>query len=235
VLGTRVWRDYVVDLSIDSPNGPQLRVVVYNGNRERVKTSPYSSSWVDLSWTAHTPIHYLRVDPLTLMHADQTAEYRLEIYAIAPAPTPTPTPTLPPPFSEDEYEPNDSFSAASILPTATSIALDDVTFYPQSDEDWFLVYVKAGQCWECRTSDLLHVDTYLQIYDQDQVLAAADDDGGEGLASEVGWQGSYDGYYAVRVSNLAGSVGAYDLSCSLTLGTVMIGTNAEYAPFEYVD
>jgi hypothetical protein len=81
-----------------------------------------------------------------------------------------------------------------------------------------LVYVKAGQRWECRTSDLVYVDTYLRTYDQDQVLVAADDDGGGGFASEVGWVGQYNGYYAMRVTNLAQSVGAYDLSCSLTAG-----------------
>ena len=130
VMDTTVGREYQASLTIDSPQGLNLRMVLYDGVQRYVKTSPSSSSNTSVSWTAYEDSHYIRVEAVTVSTTTlQTADYRLDVdeFAAPPEPTDTPTPTnTPSPDPWDEYEPNDSFDETYTLPVVTSVTLEDL-------------------------------------------------------------------------------------------------------------
>jgi len=213
-----VGRPYQASLTINSPQGLQLRLNLYDGNRNRVgNPSSASSSYTSLSWTGSTLLHYVRVEAVTVSTSTlQTADYRLDIDEIAQTPTPTNTPL--PGADAYEYnqanERNNSRDKAYILPIAASAGATDVNFYPSPDEDWFAFYVKSGRHYRASTGNLTGVDTFMEVYAQDGSRIISDNDGGGGFASKAEWESSYDGYYYVRVTNLvtSGSEDTYDLT-----------------------
>jgi len=83
---------YQASLTIDSPQGLQLRLSLYDGNRNRVgNPSAASATYTSLSWIGSTAIHYIRVEAVTVSTSTlQTADYRLDVDMIAEPPTNTP-------------------------------------------------------------------------------------------------------------------------------------------------
>ena len=213
-----VGRPYQASLTINSLQGLQLRLNLYDGNRNRVgNPSSASSSYTSLSWTGSTLLHYIRVEAVTVSTSTlQTADYRLDMDEIAQTPTPTNTPL--PGADAYEYnqanERNNSRDKAYILPIAASAGATDVNFYPSPDEDWFAFYVKSGRLYRASTGNLAGVDTFMEVYAQDGSRIISDNDGGGGFASKAEWESSYDGYYYVRITNLvtSGSEDTYDLT-----------------------
>jgi hypothetical protein len=89
VMETPIGREHVARITICSPDDLALRMVLYDGNRDFVEASPFSSSHTELSWTAYTTTYYIQVAASVLTETLQTADYRLDIYRLAPTPTPT--------------------------------------------------------------------------------------------------------------------------------------------------
>nr|HID13534.1 hypothetical protein [Anaerolineae bacterium] len=220
-MSTGVGHKYQANLTIDSPQGLNLKMVLWNGDRQYMDTSSSSSSSTSISWTANTTFHYIRVEAVTISTSTlKTAEYRLDVFEKA-EPTDTPTPTYTPsPDPWDEYEPNDSFTEVYTLPIMTSATLENLNFHPYSgragpDEDWFALYVKDGRWYQATTSDLNNVDTYMEIRNQDNNVVESSEDEGGGFASQAKWEASYDGYYYIRIINrinTSGSDDTYDLT-----------------------
>ena len=216
VMDTDSGRQYQASLTIDSPQGLKLRLVLYDGNTARVgNPSSSSSTYTSLSWTATTVSHYVRVEAVTVSTSTlQTANYRLDIDEIAATPTPTNTP-LP---GADDYEPNNDRTSAYFLPIAVSASATDANFWPQPDEDWYAFYVKDDRRYRASTSNLSGVDTYVEIFNRGGDRIAKDNDSGGGFASKVEWEASYsDDYYYIRVTNLvdtSDSEDTYDLTVS---------------------
>jgi hypothetical protein len=215
-MDTVIAREYQASLTIDSPQGLKLRLVLYDSNTARVgNPSSSSSTYTSLSWTATTSSHYVRVEAVTVSTSTlQSANYRLDIDEIAATPTATNTP-LP---GADDYEPNNDRTSPYFLPIAVSASATDANFYPQPDEDWYAFYVKSGRIYRASTSNLVGVDTYVKVFNRNGSLEAEDNDGGGGFASKVEWTASYsDDYYYIRVTNLVSSSGSndtYDLTVS---------------------
>jgi hypothetical protein len=215
-MDTVVAREYQASLTIDSPQGLKLRLVLYDQNTARVgNPSSSSSTYTSLSWTATTSSHYVRVEAVTVSTSTlQSANYRLDIDEIAATPTPTNTP-LP---GADDYEPNNDRTSPYFLPIAVSASATDANFYPQPDEDWYAFYVKSGRIYRASTSNLVGVDTYVEVFSRNGNREAKDNDSGGGFASKVEWTASYsDDYYYIRVTNLVSSSGSddtYDLTVS---------------------
>jgi len=226
VINTEPGRQYQARLTIWTTDILKLQMVLYNGDRGYRDTSTSSSSYTSLSWTAYQTSHYVRIEALTSNTTTlQTANYQLNVEEFAATPTPTDTPS---PDAWDEYEPNDSFSEVHDIPIATAATLEQINFHPYSghfhpysgragpDEDWFTFYVKAGLSYEATTSNLVGVDTYMEIRDQNNSVIKSSEDEGGGFASQATWQASYDGDYYIRIIN-RGSSSDSDDTYSLTI------------------
>ena len=203
LVNTEVGRQYQARLTIWTTGTLKLQMVLYNGDQGYRDTSSSSSSYTSMSWTAYQSSHYISIEALVPNTTTvQIANYRLNVDQFAA----TPTATSPDPW--DEYEPNDSLDEArnDPLPLATSLVLEDLNFYPYSgrtgpDVDWFAFYVKSGTKYQAETSDLLGVDTYMEIRNQDNSIVESSEDDGGGFASEATWRATYDGYYYIRIVN----------------------------------
>jgi hypothetical protein len=115
------------------------------------------------------------------------------------------------PTGTDPYEPNNTMWTAYVFPVATSASALYANFVPScTDQDWFAFYVKTGRLYRASTSNLVGVDTYLEIFDEDGNRVIADDDGGGWFASRAEWQAAYIGYYYIKVTNLACFSTAWD-------------------------
>ena len=215
-----VGREYEAVLTINSPQGMPLRMSLYNAAEDRVERSTSSTTETTLSWTADDGLFYIQVIAVPLTSTLQSASYnlsiaRLEQETATPTPTVSPTPSPTVPAFADEYEPNNGFDAAATLPVELPLGLA-LTFHTTTDQDWFRVWVKAGNWYEATTSGLSGVDTYLEVRTRDNDLVASNDDGGGGFASSSTWGAQYDGYYYVRVLNKVGTTGSYDLTLEET-------------------
>jgi hypothetical protein len=240
ITNTEIGKAYQASLTIDSPDNLKLRMVLWNGNQQYMDTSASSATSIDLSWTANSSSHYVRIEAVTVSTATaKTAEYRLDVFEIATTPTPTnsPTPTSTPQPGADDYEPNDSLTTAYNLPVATSANATDANFFPVGDEDWFSFYVKSGRRYRASTSDLVGVDTYLEIYSFDGTLVGANNDGGGGFASKFEWQAGYDGNYYIKVTNLvdSDSTDTYDLTLTEIGAAATATPTPQPAPISGID
>jgi hypothetical protein len=127
-----------------------------------------------------------------------------------PPATATPQPTAVPASAQpDDYEPNYDFSLAANLGVGQRLALNFNPYPPginAIDNDFFRLYVKAGQRLQIETGDLAPgLDTNLILYREDQSVIGGNDDCGPGeLRSCLEWAPDYTGL----VYLLVGPVGA---------------------------
>ncbi|MBL7063291.1 MAG: hypothetical protein ISS49_03650, partial [Anaerolineae bacterium] len=220
VMDTTVGYKYQANLTIDSPQGLNLKMVLWNGNRQCMDTSSSSSSSTSLSWTASYTSHYIRVEAVTISTSTlKTANYRLDVFERAePTDTPEPTNTLSPnPW--DEYEPNDSLGEPSD-DASIGATLENLNFWPYEayteeeanaieDVDVFRVWCKPGHTCRAKAAVTTGVDTMVKVYaddatDPSEPTIVENDDYGETLGSQVTWQSSAsgDGYYKIWIENL---------------------------------
>ncbi|NLE46248.1 MAG: hypothetical protein GX620_16125 [Chloroflexi bacterium] len=231
--GIQVGKQYQASLTIDSPQGLNLRLVLWNGDRQYIDTSSSSASNITLVWTSSTSSAYVRVEAVTVTTTTvRSANYRLDVFQTATTPTPTNTP----PPGADAYEPNDTKETAYYLPVSTSASANNANFWPVGDVDWYAFYVKNGRRYRASTSDLIGVDTYLEVYTQDGSRIGGDNDGGGGFASKLEWEATYDGYYFVRITNMvtSGPQDTYDLTVA-EIGTPATSTPAPMSPVPGID
>jgi hypothetical protein len=215
VVNTQIGLEYRARLSIWTAGPLKLQMNLYNGDRAYRDTSSSSSSYATMSWTAYQDTHYLQIEALNPNTTTfQTANYQLNIDEVAATPTATHTP-MP---GKDDYEDNNDMSSAYTLPIAASASATDANFYPLPDEDWYKFYVKDDRTYRATTSNLIGVDTYLEVFHRNGDRVAKNNDGGDGFASEVEWEASYsDDYYYIRVTNLgpdSETDDTYDLTVS---------------------
>jgi hypothetical protein len=215
VVNTQGGREYRARLSIWTTGTLKLQMNLYNGDRGYRDTSSSSSSYTSMSWTAYQDSHYIQIETLNPNTTTfQIANYQLNIDEFAATPTSTNTPSP----GADDYESNNDKGSAYKLPIATSASATDANFYPYPDEDWYAFYVKSGRIYRASTSNLVGVDTYVEVFHRNGSREAEDNDGGGGFASKVEWTASYsDDYYYIRVTNLVSSSESddtYDLTVS---------------------
>ena len=227
VISTQIGREYRARLCIRTTGPLKLQMILYNGDREYLDTSSSSSIYATMSWTAYQDSHYVRIEALNPNTTTlQTANYQLNLDKVAATPTATNTP-MP---GKDDYEDNNDMSSAFKLPIAVSASATAASFYPLPDEDWYAFYVKSGRTYRATTSNLIGVDTYLEIFHRNGSRVAKNNDGGGGFASEVEWQTSYsDDYYYIRVTNL-GPDSDPDDTYDLTVSEVGPGTMRVWLP-----
>jgi len=190
---------YEVEAVPDKTNNYNLGIIVYDANLTPIVTDadPADNHYAQVSLEADSAgPYYFKVYQLTTACSGET--YYLDVSVTTP------------PDAWDEYEPNDSFSEVYDVPIATAITLEQINFYPYSgragpDEDWFAFYVKAGLWYEATTSNLVGVDTYMEIRDQNNNVIKSSDNEGGGFASQATWQASYDGDYYIRITNRGSS------------------------------
>jgi hypothetical protein len=80
VMHTVAGSWYTASLTIESPEGMELRVDLYDGNETYVKSSPTSSVNTSLIWAATTPYHYVCIEAPTNASALQSTFYRLDLW-----------------------------------------------------------------------------------------------------------------------------------------------------------
>jgi len=221
VMNNQVGPQYQASFAVlENMGDVQLIMRLYDANRDLIKTSSASSSNASVSWTSYAASHYIRIEALLPNTTTQRiARYRVDIDEFSATPTPTNTPS---PTPWDKYEPNDTASEAAAKPELMPpVTVEDLNFYPYSgragqDQDWFAVRVKTGRWYEATTGDLRNVDTYMEIHDQNDIALASNDDYGDGYASQIKWQASYDGNYYIKITNGSGYSGSDD-TYSLTV------------------
>jgi len=120
------------------------------------------------------------------------------------------------PFAGDDLEPNDGPDQAVMLginePPIASMLL------PGSDEDWYYFEFRAGiseSIISVETSGDL--DTFIELYNEDQALLLENDDGGDGGNGRIDIFLSESGRYFVNVRHYdaTGQEGEYELSVRL--------------------
>ena len=79
---------------------------------------------------------------------------------------------------KDDYEDNNDMSSAFKLPIAVSASATDANFYPLPDEDWYAFYVKSGRTYRATTSNLIAMDTYLEVFHRNGGRVAKNNDSG---------------------------------------------------------
>jgi hypothetical protein len=209
----RVWakagRTYEARTSNLNWSGVDTYLVVFDTNVVTVATDTSDGYESYVEWTpSQDDYYYIRVENKTQsddpdytydLTIEQKTEDEEEIIG-------------------DRYEDNDAFdqTANSTLPVATSVNLEsfkgNATFHNADDEDWFRFWVKDGKWYQATTSDLDGIDTRIEVRDRDNKVVEKDDDGGGGYASQARWQGGYDGYYYIRVTNKVNTSGSYDMT-----------------------
>jgi hypothetical protein len=134
-----------------------------------------------LVWTAeHTCSHYVMVHDVGDDDAGPGTSYNLRIWEEVR-------------FVEDEYEPDDKPSLATLLEPGVAQAHN---LHVAGDQDWSRLGVKAGYAYIIETSRLgADVDTVLQLLDEEGKELAFDDNGrqqDEPLASRLRWTAEAD-------------------------------------------
>jgi hypothetical protein len=128
--------------------------------------------------------------------------------------TPTATPTLA--VERDNCEPNDSFDQP--CPIFLNQTVANLTLSPVGDQDYFAVYLKAGQSARAATFPLpgSGTDTRLFVYSGGGALLGENEDRSPtDLGSTVSWTAAADGFYILRVESAIPFPGRYDLLVSL--------------------
>jgi len=219
VVNTQVGREYRARLSIWTAGPLKLQIYLYNGSRGLLDTSSSSSSYATLTWMADQATHYIQIEALNPNTTTlQTANYQLNIDEFAVTSTPTEQ-------GADEYEPNNNRESAYQLPIAASASATDANFYPLPDEDWYKFRVQKGNTYRASTSNLINVDTRVEIFDRSGNRVANDNNGGEGFASEAEWEASYSNdYYYIKVTNLIED-SVPDDTYDLTVSEVTVATS----------
>ncbi len=132
-----------------------------------------------------------------------------------------PTPIRRGPVAPDRWEPDDAWSAASLL------VLDEGqthNLHVEGDHDWVYFEAEEGSAYVFATSKLGHeVDTVIELYDEEGNQLASDDDGGEEFhASRLWWVAEAGGRLYVKIRSFSeGEAGAetnYDVSLRLAEG-----------------
>jgi hypothetical protein len=207
---------YEVEAIPDKTSNYNLGIIVYDASLTEITrdTDPADNNRAQVELEAENEgPYYFRVYQLT---PDCTGEtYRLSISVTPPTPS-----------EEDDYEDNDTRESAYVFPIAVSVAATDANFYPEPDEeDWYAFYVKDGRTYRATTSNLIGVDTYLEVFHRNGSRVENDNDGGGGFASEVEWEASYsDDYYYIRVTNRVDTSEASD-TYDLTVSEVTVATS----------
>lgn len=138
-----------------------------------------------------------------------------------PTSTPIPiTPTATGAVNLDLCEPNDDFSAP--CPVMLGQTLYGLALEPVGDQDYFNVYLKAGQLARVSTFPVpgTNTDTRLFVYTSTGALLGENDDrSAVDLGSSVAWAALADGFYTVLVDAAVPFSGQYDLLMALELPT----------------
>jgi len=202
-----IGAEYTVEAIPDRTRNYNLGIIVYDLNVNPVEDDiePLDNAAAVTFEADNSGPYFIRVFQNTDDCTGRT--YHVEASKVEPTPAPS--------ADEDDYEPNDSFEEAMAedptLPIQVPILLE-LTFHNADDVDYFRFYTKEDRWYEATTSDLDLVDTLVEVYDEDQVRVARDDDGGGGLASQASWKADYDGYYYIVVQNNVDSRGSYNLT-----------------------
>ena len=85
----------------------------------------------------------------------------------------------------------------------------------EGDVDYFTLYLKAGQYVTLATTSPDYLDTLLQVWQGERLLAANDDRTASDLTSAVLLTAPVEGWYLVQVGNAALSEGTYALQVAL--------------------
>ncbi len=199
---------YTVEALPNRTTNYNLGLIVYDSDLNPILAdeNPVDTNRAQVALRAETQgPYFFQVFQITPFCTGGT--YDLDTTFTAAAATPTPTA----PVAPDDYEPNDTFAEAPILPIQVPIVLN-LTFHVPEDVDFFQFYTKVDRWYQADTSDLVGVDTVVEIYNRDRTRIARDADSGGGFASRVSWEAAYDGYYYIVVRNNVASTGSYDLT-----------------------
>lgn len=113
--------------------------------------------------------------------------------------TPTPTPAV----GGDQFEPNGTFAEAALIQLKTTYNLDFQPYIPPGpDNDYFKVWVKAGNLYSCVTTVPATgpTDTNMIFYDQNFNTIAGNDDRAPGdFGSEIEFFSWYTGWLYILV------------------------------------
>jgi hypothetical protein len=135
-------------------------------------------------------------------------------------PTVTLTPGLPtgtPGYLPDRFEPNDVSAAATLLLTTQNEA--GLTLIG-ADVDQFQIYLKAGQIFQATTTVYGGLDTRLNLYQGETLVAQNDDQSATNVGSQVVLAAATDGWLRLVVEKMTAYDGVYDLATALVAPTM---------------
>jgi hypothetical protein len=124
--------------------------------------------------------------------------------------------------SGDSYEPDDTYSQATLIPTDGTHQTHN--FEPAGDHDWVRFTAVSGTEYTIETSNLgSGSDTFIYLYDRDGTTEITHNDDHSGLASRIVWNCPTSGTYYVMIrhydSSSHGPDTQYDISIT-TLRTI---------------
>jgi hypothetical protein len=79
IMHTGVEDGFKASLTVNSPEGLSLRMRLYSGEQERIRTSSPSADSSNILWIATRPYYYIRVEAITASPTLQSAIYDLDI------------------------------------------------------------------------------------------------------------------------------------------------------------
>jgi hypothetical protein len=106
---------------------------------------------------------------------------------------------------QDIYEPDDELEQAHVLIVGDN-KRQQHTLHSRADEDWFKFYAKAELRYNIRANPVgADLDIALELYSSDGNPISKENEGFEGEEEILSWQAPSEGFYYVKVSDVAPS------------------------------
>lgn len=119
----------------------------------------------------------------------------------------------------DTYEPDNSPARASTI--STTGPSQRHTFHTPGDLDWVRFDAVSGNTYRIRTLNLgAASDTVVTLYDSDGItVIQTDDNGGDGLASQISWTTARSGQYYVQIEHFSPTASGLETNYDLSIST----------------
>nr|MDO8116336.1 PPC domain-containing protein [Candidatus Sigynarchaeota archaeon] len=179
----------ILNVSISITNSQYLSVYLYNSGQSTLASDGSSTSSLFMSYLITTSGYY---------YIQTVPGYGYRPYYSLTTTT----------ASDDYYEENDAISSAASISTGTIYGLKAF------DDDWYKIYVNAGNTLNVSLTKYGSGYAYLYLYNPSESLLASWT--GTATLQTLTYHVTSAGYYYIKVDYSGGGTPSYDLSASIT-------------------
>ena len=207
VIQAQAGWEYTVELpyrffiALGTKSGPLIRI--YDSSGQEVARSEDDSE-TEVTWRADAGGNYYVV----LGDGASQGDYTLTVTPPAEAPEVVPT-AAPAPVGDDDHSDSIADATAMTVGEAVEGLLDD-----GGDQDFFVFEAQGGVFYQLDVELGTLEDSWLALFDSDELELAYNDDHGGSFASRIVWRAPGSGPYYVDVGGFG--TGSYTLTVTAT-------------------